>query len=159
MHPAELRAGTQLPAGLGGGFTLEVNKMIINFDIPSSGVLVIAGPQGCGKTTLAREIAEKEGAFHECRSDELLNTFGLGRILRKAPSTLIIDVPPITRLKGKLFSKLRELILGQGKKLEAPILGGEPRTFPVPKLIICTSFAEPFLYSRGVTCLVLPGAQ
>lgn len=53
--------------------------------------MVITGPQGCGKTTLARKIAAQHGTFAEIDAHELSTHFGLGRALAEEPDTLIVE--------------------------------------------------------------------
>ncbi len=56
--------------------------------------LVITGPQGCGKTTLAREIAAQYGTFAEIDVHDLSTRYGLGYALANEPNTLIVDGLP-----------------------------------------------------------------
>lgn len=57
--------------------------------------LILAGPQGCGKSTLAREIAATFGAFYECSFETIIyDRFAIGRILAHEPKALIIDGLP-----------------------------------------------------------------
>lgn len=52
--------------------------------------IVIAGPAGSGKTTLARTIAQTAGRFVETTAERLLQSFGLG-VLYDEPDVCIVD--------------------------------------------------------------------
>jgi ABC-type phosphonate transport system ATPase subunit len=59
----------------------------MEYELKHGQALVITGPHGCGKTTLARKIAARHGTFAEIEAHELSTRFGLGRALAEEPNT------------------------------------------------------------------------
>lgn len=74
--------------------------------------LVIVGPQGCGKSTLARELAKKLGTFAEIQTEDLSEPreYWLWPVLQRRPRTLIVEGLPrddeaLMRAKAMLTSE------------------------------------------------------
>ena len=63
--------------------------MDINLD--EHEVLIIAGPQGCGKTSIALKMAEALGTFTVTDNSFLNNNFKRGGILAEEHDTIIIE--------------------------------------------------------------------
>lgn len=91
--------------------------------------LVIAGPLGCGKSTLARQIAVAYGVFNEVRADAF---DGLSRVLRGNPKTVIVDGLPSCDLEALIASET----------ICVETLGGAPKDVPTPNFIFCTGEAD-----------------
>lgn len=70
--------------------------------------LVIIGPQGSGKTSLALEIGVRYGDTHEIQAADLESSVRLGRSLCHEPACLVVDGAPTASgmeiLKGLLAS-------------------------------------------------------
>lgn len=84
--------------------------------------LLITGPQGCGKSTLARELAEAHGAYAELDMQFIGSRFDFASVLRERPATIIIDGHPTTDRQLQLIKLLltSETLTVQGKKGAAP---------------------------------------
>lgn len=100
--------------------------------------LVLTGPQGCGKTTTARKIAEAHGSYREIEAMDLDSPFGLGSALDNQPNTLIIEGAPASeetmhRVKAMLTS---DTAIAERK-------GMEPKQVKAPNFIFCTGYADP----------------
>lgn len=97
--------------------------------------LVITGPQGCGKTTLARELAEARGAYAELDIGFIGSRFEWGAVLRERPTTIVIEGHPTTQRQIELLKLL--LTAGtlhvQGKK------GTGHFEMPTPYVVITTN--------------------
>ena len=59
--------------------------------------LVLVGPQGCDKSTVALRIAEKRGGYCVIEEHQLDSPFALGTALKSKPETLIIEGAPLTK--------------------------------------------------------------
>jgi len=100
--------------------------------------LVLTGPQGCGKTTLARKIAGAHGSYREIDVMELDSPFRFGSTLYGEPDTLIVEgaitgEETMLRVKGMLTS---DTVIAERK-------GKEPIEVKSPNFIFCTSDVNP----------------
>lgn len=100
--------------------------------------LVIAGPQGCGKTTMARKIAEKHGGrIVETEAHELETQRGLADLLASEPSTVICEGFPESEYTA---NRLKELITCDTLKVAAKY--GAFKMVKSPRFIFCTGDAD-----------------
>lgn len=112
----------------------------MNIEIERGQALVLAGPEGCGKSRLARDLAEKFGSFAEISAEHLGSPFELGHALEGEPLTLIVeDIPRDARSLQLVKSMLtNERVLCNRK-------GHEPKLVRAPNFIFCTSDPNPFI--------------
>lgn len=103
--------------------------MNVNID---SKLLVISGPQGCGKSTKARQIAVEP--FREIDVGGLSSAFELSDVLLSRPKTLIIDDLPRTRAQKEMLK-----MLVRSDTWVCARKGLPSEHVPVPHLILCTS--------------------
>lgn len=66
--------------------------------------LVLLGPQGSGKSLLARKLAQANGTFAEIAADHLSDEFS--RALAAEPRTLIVDCAPKAPRDLAAFTRL-----------------------------------------------------
>jgi hypothetical protein len=102
------------------------------------------GPQGCGKSTKARELAAREGKFVEISGEDLASDFRLGAALANEPATVIVDVERSLDQRAQL--KLKQLITNDRALCHRK--GREPLTVRTPNFIFCSQNAA-FLPSDG----------
>jgi ABC-type hemin transport system ATPase subunit len=95
--------------------------------------LVLAGPQGCGKTRLARKLAAEAGPYAEISAEAARCDFNLSRLLAHRLAVIIVDEATAATFRSP---ELRELITTD----EAVAHGrGRPEELvPAPNFIFCT---------------------
>lgn len=100
--------------------------------------LVLAGPQGCGKSTLARELAEQRGAYAEIEGHTMGPRFSFAPTLRLEVRTIIIDgLPRSDQQWGNI-----KWLLTADKMLMRPSFASERVAVPVPAIILCVQEDE-----------------
>lgn len=110
----------------------------MEYELKHGQALVITGPQGCGKTTLARKIAEKHGRFVEADAHQLETHRGLNDLLASEPSTVICDGMPESE---DTQARLKAMITGNTVMVERK--HGTPKMVKAPNFIFCTGDADP----------------
>lgn len=101
----------------------------MNHKLKLGQALVITGPEGCGKTTIARQIAAACGTYEEISAEEFDSPFGLSPILKKEPKTLIIDGIPRNQLL------LKKMIVNDQVQVNTKYQ--VPKVVSTTNLIIC----------------------
>lgn len=105
--------------------------------------LVLAGPEGCGKTTAAREIAAPHGKPVEVFLNDLDNPFRLGAMLRLKAPVAIVEGAPVSRAGSMtLFA-----IIGR-PTFAAAGRGVEDEVMPTPHLIFCAQAGDDLRFVR-----------
>lgn len=106
----------------------------MNITLQAGRPLVLFGPQGCGKSTAAREIAARHGAYVEAPAQALLSSFELGALLARKPAVIILDEAPAELLASAEAGRLLfcESIVMQRKMFR------EERV-STPHFILCSS--------------------
>jgi phage/plasmid-associated DNA primase len=112
--------------------------MSMEYELKHGQALVITGPQGCGKSTLARRIAKKHGRFVETEAHQLETHRGLNDLLASEPSTVICDGLPASE---DTQARLKALITGDTVKVDRKY--GAPKMVKAPNFIFCTGDADP----------------
>jgi len=101
----------------------------MTYELKHGKALVIIGPQGCGKSKLAREIAGAHGVFIEIDAADMRSPLMLGAVLAQQPDVLIID--NAQRVSDHLEALIaNEYVLCQRR-------GRKSITVKTPRIIIC----------------------
>lgn len=107
-----------------------------NHQLERGRALVLAGPQGCGKSALAREIAAIHGRFVEVEARHLNSDRGINDLLAGEPETVIVEGIPSY---PHTAAYLKTLITN--KEAVIPSRNG-PKTVKTPNFIFCTGDVE-----------------
>lgn len=116
----------------------------MNAKIEKGRALVLAGPQGCGKTMLARKLAAAAGSYRELDARELESNRHFWPVLEQEPATCIVDGLP----QGEeTLQRLKVLITNAETVVHRN--GQEPKRVRSPNFIFCTSDPEPLKHLEG----------
>lgn len=105
--------------------------------------LVLVGPQGCGKSILARQIARGFGRFVQTESRVLDSEWETLAVLESSPQVWIIDGLP-DRIDAQ--ARLKALIASPQVHMRGR--NGQAKTIQSPQIIFCTSGVD-FLGCQG----------
>jgi ABC-type Mn2+/Zn2+ transport system ATPase subunit len=110
---------------------------LTNIALKRGTVLVLAGPQGCGKTTIAADIALRHGTFKQIEAHQLDHRT-LFALLADAPQTLVVEGLPQHRND---MATLKALITSTS--VEARRADGTTKRVTPPHFIFCVHDTAP----------------
>lgn len=109
----------------------------MNISIEKGRALVLAGPQGCGKTKLACELAAAYGTFVVADARVLQSPFALGNVLAGNHATIIVDDAPAHLITAH---QTKSMVASQSITMHRKMR--EEQVVPTPNFIFCTGDAD-----------------
>ena len=110
----------------------------MDVDFTPGKALIITGPQGCGKTLLAIEVAKRHGSFIEVDAHELDLKHGVDGASESGHKTIICDgFPSRMETLQRIKQMLTQPTVTINRKYQ------EPKAIKPPKFIFCTGSHEP----------------
>ena len=106
--------------------------------------LVLVGPQGGGKTKLARKLAAATGSYRELDARDLESNSRFWPVLEQEPATCIVDGLP----QGEDVLQRLKAMLTNTETVVCRKHGG-PKRVRSPNFIFCTSDPEPLKHLEG----------
>lgn len=111
---------------------------IDNITLARGTALVLSGPQGCGKSTVARRLAAIYGSSIEIEARRLENESDFAEALATEPDTVIVDGLPE---RPESLHQVKAMLTSQDVAIR---LRNQPaRRVKAPNFIFCTGSADP----------------
>ena len=107
-----------------------------------SRTIIIQGPVGCGKTTLATIIARNEGTWAHYNAQEFKNRLQFGGFTG-GPDTVIVDN---CHFNTELFEAMKTIVTSDTYRME--LRGKEAAMMPTPHFIFISVSDTPIRFSE-----------